>query len=147
VNFSDTTGRAYEPHTCAMIDYFKRWCSPPYGVSTISVRTPYRWDFIGLRYGNRCSYSPDRPEGFDFVPACRVHDYGYELIRRGKLSSRGQVDSYFHNLLKNGTCPAYSGYTYVYVNGWITKVARRTRCNQWADRYYRGVNIFGGIFL
>ncbi len=143
VNFSDTTGRAHEPRGCAMIDYFKRVCAPPYGLYVGSVRTPYGWNFIGLRYGH-CTRSPDRPDGFNFLPACQVHDYGYELIRRRKIFSKGQVDSYFHTLLRHGTCPAYSGYMYVQVNGWVTlKVARRSRCNYWADRYYRGVQILG----
>lgn len=30
-----------------------------------------------------CSWMPDRPFGFDFRNACRMHDLGYDLIRVG----------------------------------------------------------------
>ncbi|MCE7007555.1 phospholipase [Kibdelosporangium philippinense] len=36
-----------------------------------------------------CSWSPDKPLGFDFVPACHRHDFGY---RNNKRQGRWNAD-------------------------------------------------------
>lgn len=73
---------------------------------------------------------------FDFVDACRRHDFAYRnfpRLRKGRLWTSGlrsRVDDVFHRDMLDScrTRPATS----------------RVRCRTWADVFYRAVRIYGG---
>ncbi|UQS24081.1 phospholipase [Amycolatopsis thermalba] len=75
-----------------------------------------------------CSWSPDKPLGFDFSPACHRHDFGYRNYKRQDRftsANRKKIDDNFYADLK------------VICHGdW--------RCNGTAWTYYQAVRKFGG---
>lgn len=77
---------------------------------------------------NGCSYSPDEPFGFEFLPACDRHDFGYRNYKlQGRFTEVGRlaVDDKFLADMR-GVC-AGDGY-----------------CNATAQVYYQAVRWFGG---
>lgn len=47
-----------------------------------------------------CSWSPDKPIGFNFTPGCYRHDFGYRNYKRqGRFNetTRASIDSNFYN--------------------------------------------------
>lgn len=82
------------------------WRSPSW------KRTPTGKWIVGVYY-DHCTTAPDEPDGFDFRPACDMHDYGYGLIATGYLrsSEKEGVDGRFYTTLKDHTCPAYSAWS------------------------------------
>ncbi|RMZ77076.1 hypothetical protein DV737_g4564, partial [Chaetothyriales sp. CBS 132003] len=51
-----------------------------------------------------CSDSPDNPLGFDFLPSCHRHDFGYRNYKaqdRFTSSNKARIDSNFKNDLDN----------------------------------------------
>lgn len=53
-----------------------------------------------------CSWSPDKPLGFDFKPGCHRHDFGYRNYKRqGRFNdtSKKRIDDNFYGDLK-GIC-------------------------------------------
>lgn len=79
-----------------------------------------------------CSWSPDRPLGFDFTRACRRHDFGYRNYKRlGAFTEtvRLRVDNAFYSDLKT----ACNGYSLVV----------RSTCLGTAALYYQAVRNFG----
>jgi YD repeat-containing protein len=90
------------------------WANPVrhYGEHSPSWKTTPtgKW-VVGIDY-DHCTSSPDQPDGFDFRPACDMHDYGYGVIATGYLSydKKYAVDEVFYTTLKEHTCPAYSAW-------------------------------------
>ncbi|MBT2231529.1 phospholipase A2 [Nonomuraea sp. NEAU-A123] len=90
---------------------------------------------VGITY-DHCTNAPDRPSGFDFRPACDMHDYGYGLIGNTYKHykyyldryRKSQVDDVFYSTLKNWTCNAYF-------------VLVRPVCRRWAWVYRQGVRL------
>lgn len=79
-----------------------------------------------------CSWSPDRPLGFDFTRACRRHDFGYRNYKRlGAFNEtvRLRVDNAFYSDLK-AKCATYN-------------VVVRPACLSTAALYYQAVRSFG----
>jgi hypothetical protein len=75
-----------------------------------------------------CSYSPDNPFGFKFLPGCHRHDFGYRNFKKqGRFTeaTRLQIDNKFKSDLYN-----------ICAGNWA--------CNRTADLYYEAVRKFGG---
>jgi hypothetical protein len=66
-----------------------------------------------------CSWSPDKPIGFDFTPGCHRHDFGYRNYKRQSrftATAKARIDSNFYTDLKricdgNWACDA-TAWTY-----------------------------------
>jgi hypothetical protein len=112
-------------------------------VLTLPTPTSYQtWDAVRLNrdswsdFGydwstDYCSYSPDRPFGFDFRLSCWRHDFGYQNYRAlGALAeNKAHVDEAFYvDLLV--VCRGYGSW-------------RRPLCNSLAFGYYQAVVQFG----
>ncbi|KAI3570617.1 secretory phospholipase A2 [Fusarium oxysporum f. sp. albedinis] len=85
---------------------------------------------------NECSWSPDMPAGFNFIPSCRRHDFGYQNVRgEGKLTEarRLRIDDVFKMDLYN-ECGKYRGFG---------ELVRRMFCMGIADIYYAAVRLCG----
>ncbi|MFI6101534.1 phospholipase [Lentzea sp. NPDC051213] len=75
-----------------------------------------------------CSYSPDNPFGFRFLPACHRHDFGYRNYKRQSRfneANRLRIDNRFKSDMY-GICGG----------SWT--------CKRTADLYYKAVREFGG---
>ncbi|GAA1271947.1 phospholipase [Saccharothrix xinjiangensis] len=93
--------------------------------SSIKSQAPYSdqldWSSDG------CSWSPDNPFGFQFLPACHRHDFGYRNYKRqGRFteSTRLTIDNKFKSDMYN-------------------QCAGNWACNRTADLYYTAVREFG----
>jgi hypothetical protein len=74
-----------------------------------------------------CSWSPDRPIGFDFLPGCHRHDFGYRNYKKqGRFSeaNRKRIDDNLYSDLKS-VCHG------------------NVACNGTAWTYYQAVRKFG----
>ncbi|PXY28012.1 phospholipase [Prauserella muralis] len=74
-----------------------------------------------------CSWSPDKPLGYDFTRACHRHDFGYRNYKRqGRFTetNRKRIDDRFHSDMK-------------------TICSGRWACNSAAWTYYQAVRRFG----
>ncbi|WP_158887338.1 phospholipase [Amycolatopsis anabasis] len=74
-----------------------------------------------------CSWSPDKPIGFDFTPGCHRHDFGYRNYKKqGRFNdaNKKRIDDNFYADLK-GICKGNSA------------------CNGTAWVYYQAVRKFG----
>ncbi|RBM16350.1 phospholipase [Prauserella sp. PE36] len=74
-----------------------------------------------------CSWSPDRPLGYDFTPACHRHDFGYRNYKRQSRfteANRKAIDDNFYSDMK-------------------TICAGRWQCDGAAWTYYQAVRKFG----
>ena len=75
-----------------------------------------------------CSWSPDSPFGFKFLPACQRHDFGYRNYKRqGRFTeaNRLRIDNNFK-----------ADMYFQCAGNWV--------CNRTADVYYAAVREFGG---
>jgi hypothetical protein len=107
-------------------------------------QTPTGAWVVGI-YHDHCTWSLDKPRGWDFRPACDSHDYGYGTIGNSYKGYRYYLDRYkglqvdvtFYRQLYYYTCPAYSWksacrstayayYTAVLYNGYPKKGADAT---------------------
>jgi len=82
-----------------------------------------------------CSKSPDHPDGYNFVPSCRRHDFGYRNMKKeGRLTEdmRKRVDDNLKSDLYN-ECKQYSGW-----ESW-----KGVECRRIADIYYAFVRACG----
>ncbi|XVV02102.1 phospholipase [Actinosynnema sp. CA-248983] len=93
--------------------------------SSIRSQTPYAdqldWSSDG------CSWSPDNPFGFKFLPACHRHDFGYRNYKRQARfneTTRLRIDDKFKADLYH-------------------QCAGNWACNRTADLYYQAVREFG----
>jgi hypothetical protein len=85
---------------------------------------------------NECSWSPDMPAGFNFIPSCRRHDFGYQNVgAEGGLTEarRLRIDDVFKMDLYN-ECGKYRGFG---------ELVRRMFCMGIADIYYAAVRLCG----
>ncbi|GIH94668.1 phospholipase A2 [Planobispora siamensis] len=77
-------------------------------------RLPSGYWVVGINH-DHCTKAVDKPLGYDFRPACDMHDYGYGLIgntyKRYKYYldryRRVDVDDLFYTTLRDWTCSAY----------------------------------------
>ncbi|MCW2883110.1 MAG: putative secretory phospholipase [Sphaerisporangium sp.] len=93
-------------------------------------------------YGNQidwssdgCSWAPDKPEGFNFLPSCQRHDFGYRNYKRQNRfneNNRGQIDNNFKDDMYD-VCRQYSG----------TQSYKGVLCRRTADTYYAAVRNLG----
>lgn len=92
-------------------------------------------DPASLDWGdNGCTASPDRPMGFNFLPSCQRHDFGYRNYKsQGRFteSNRGRIDNNFKSDMYN-ECGK-------------KKPIERELCKGWAKLYYRAVSEFGNL--
>ena len=93
--------------------------------STIKAQRPYAdqldWSDDG------CSWSPDNPFGFKFLPACQRHDFGYRNYKKqGRFNetTRLRIDNNFKSDM-------------------YFQCAGNWACNRTADLYYAAVREFG----
>ncbi len=93
--------------------------------SSIKASAPYAdqldWSSDG------CSWSPDNPFGFKFLPACHRHDFGYRNYKRqGRFNetTRLTIDNKFKSDM-------------------YFQCAGNWACNRTADLYYNAVRQFG----
>ncbi|GLZ29807.1 hypothetical protein Lesp02_19970 [Lentzea sp. NBRC 105346] len=96
------------------------------GFETARAQQPYNGQLDWSSDG--CSYSPDSPFGFKFLPSCHRHDFGYRNYKRQSRfteSNRLRIDNNFKSDMYN----ACGG-------NWA--------CKRTADVYYAAVRKFGG---
>ncbi|USX51650.1 phospholipase [Lentzea sp. HUAS12] len=75
-----------------------------------------------------CSYSPDNPFGFKFLPTCHRHDFGYRNYKRQARwneANRLRIDNNFKADMYNQCGSSWA-------------------CKRTADLYYAAVREFGG---
>ncbi|GAA2835216.1 MULTISPECIES: phospholipase [Crossiella] len=93
--------------------------------STIRNQRPYNGQLDWS--SDACSWSPDKPVGFNFTPACHRHDFGYRNFKkqgRWNADAKARVDNKFKSDLY-GICKG----------NWA--------CNRIADLYYAAVRRWG----
>ncbi|MEU6744272.1 phospholipase A2 [Streptosporangium sandarakinum] len=96
-------------------------------------RTPGNKAVVGVN-DDHCTSSPDKPDNYDFRPACDMHDYGYGIIyldQGWRKSKKYSVDAVFYTTLRDYTCNAYPA-------------KRRPVCRTYASQYYQFVRKYGG---
>lgn len=84
-------------------------------------------------YSNGCSDSPDKPLGYNFLPSCQRHDFGYHNYKAQGRFAEGKdaIDSNFKADMYN-ECDTH---------GPLSSAA----CKGVADVYYEAVHVFGGL--
>jgi len=85
------------------------------------------WDDDG------CSNSPDKPGGFNFLPSCQRHDFGYRNFKeqgRFTKANRKRIDDNLKNDM-DGECDKHGFF-------------ERSACKTLAKGYYEAVREFGG---
>ncbi|MFD9699535.1 phospholipase [Lentzea sp. NPDC059081] len=94
--------------------------------TTLRAQQPYAdqldWSSDG------CSYSPDNPFGFQFLPACHRHDFGYRNFKRQTRfteANRLRIDNNFKADMYH-------------------QCGSNWACKRTADIYYAAVRQFGG---
>ncbi|PSL58067.1 phospholipase A2-like protein [Saccharothrix carnea] len=93
--------------------------------SSLRAQRPYSTQLDWSSDG--CSWSPDNPFGFKFLPACHRHDFGYRNYKRqGRFNetTRLRIDNNFKSDLYHQCAGNWS-------------------CNRTADLYYQAVREFG----
>lgn len=84
---------------------------------------------------DNCSWSPDKPDGFNFIPSCHRHDFGYRNTKAQKRFTKAmkkRVDDNFKKDLYK-YCSQFSGI-------WSFK---GVECRRIADVYVAFVRKFG----
>lgn len=123
-------------------------CAPAdFGVATYHYRTDRGWR-VGILVDDCTDWISPVDSIYGFAKACRVHDYGYELIRywyrrgmtdTGKITAlRRQVDAEF-GLIMYANCSSRYGH--------ISQLKTRVACSIAAGVYYGAVSAFGGNAL
>jgi hypothetical protein len=93
------------------------------------------WKYALNWTSDQCSKSMDKPDGFDFVAACRRHDFGYRNYRaqeRFTEDNRHRIDDNFKKDMYT-VCAGYKGW-----RSW-----QGVSCRRWADSYHQFVRQFG----
>lgn len=129
--FTVPVERAVQPGKKATIDSYRN-------SSMATFQAAKRNGGQGLDWSDDGCSSPtgDRPGGFNFLPACQRHDFGYRNYGKGAVkaspfdSTRDLVDDRFASDMTN-VCNGYSG-------------KARTDCLGWAGTYYSAVHLEGG---
>ncbi|MGW6446147.1 phospholipase [Lentzea sp. NPDC055074] len=94
--------------------------------TTLRAQQPYAGQLDWSSDG--CSYSPDNPFGFKFLPTCHRHDFGYRNYKRqGRWSeaNRLRIDNNFKSDM-------------------YKQCGSNWACKRTADLYYAAVREFGG---
>ncbi len=80
-----------------------------------------------------CSYSPDKPLGFNFKPACQRHDFNYRNFKATVMFNHDSRLIIDNQLLADmdRICRGYAWW-------------QRPACYGTADTYYGAVRTFGG---
>ncbi|GAB2820453.1 phospholipase [Lentzea nigeriaca] len=94
--------------------------------TTLRAQQPYAGQLDWSSDG--CSYSPDNPFGFKFLPTCHRHDFGYRNYKRqGRFNetTRLRIDNNFKSDMYN-------------------QCGGNWACKRTADIYYKAVREFGG---
>ncbi|KAJ9661504.1 hypothetical protein H2198_001884 [Neophaeococcomyces mojaviensis] len=81
---------------------------------------------------NGCTASPDQPLGWNFLPSCQRHDFGYHNYKnQGRFTddNKALIDSNFKNDMYD-ECNTHSGLS-------------ATACKGLANVYYEAVSAFG----
>ncbi|KAK2745518.1 hypothetical protein FQN57_003643 [Myotisia sp. PD_48] len=84
---------------------------------------------------DNCSWSPDKPSGFDFIPSCQRHDFGYRNGKKQKRFNetyRKKVDDNFKKDLY-AYCSKFSG----------LQSYKGVQCRRYADVYHAAVRRCG----
>lgn len=84
---------------------------------------------------DNCSKSPDKPDGYNFIPSCQRHDFGYRNTKAQKRftsAMKKQIDDNFKKDLYK-YCSQFSGWS-----SW-----KGVECRRLADIYYAAVRKFG----
>jgi Prokaryotic phospholipase A2 len=82
-----------------------------------------------------CSKSPDKPRGYNFLPSCQRHDFGYRNYKRQgafNSSTKKSIDDNFHKDLYK-YCDQFEG-----GSAW-----KGVECRRIADVYYEAVKKVG----
>ncbi|POR31809.1 Uncharacterized protein TPAR_07975 [Tolypocladium paradoxum] len=96
-----------------------------------NTRNPSQCDWSS----DNCSWSPDKPLGFNFIPSCHRHDFGYRNTKaqqRFTAAMKQRVDDNFKRDLYN-YCAQFSGI-------WSFQ---GVECRRIADIYVAFVRTFG----
>lgn len=82
-----------------------------------------------------CSWSPDKPEGFNFIPSCHRHDFGYRNTKAQKRFTKAMKDRIDGQFKKDlySYCSQFSGWS-----SW-----KGVKCRRIADVYVAAVRKFG----
>ena len=94
--------------------------------TTLRAQQPYAGQLDWSSDG--CSYSPDNPFGFKFLPTCERHDFGYRNYKRqGRWNetNRLRIDNNFKSDM-------------------YRQCGSNWACKRTADLYYAAVREFGG---
>ena len=84
---------------------------------------------------DNCSKSPDKPDGYDFIPSCQRHDFGYRNTKAQKRFTKAmkkRIDDNFKSDLYK-YCSRFSG-----LSSW-----KGVECRRLADTYHAAVRKFG----
>ncbi|MEO6989337.1 MAG: phospholipase [Aquihabitans sp.] len=123
--------QAAQPSKKATVDsYFNK--------SMASFQTSKKSKPAGLNWTDDGCSSPtgDKPGGYNFLPACQRHDFGYRNYGKGSIranptdAQRLTVDSRFLADMR-AECAKYTG-------------AKNTTCRGFASTYYSAVRLAGG---
>lgn len=82
-----------------------------------------------------CSWSPDKPDGYNFIPSCHRHDFGYRNTKAQKRftkAMKAKIDTNFKNDLYH-YCARFSGWS-----SW-----KGVECRRLADVYVAFVRKYG----
>lgn len=82
-----------------------------------------------------CSWSPDKPRGYNFVPSCQRHDFGYRNTKKQKRFTKAMKKRIDDNFKKDlyKYCSQFSGWS-----SW-----KGVECRRIADTYHAAVRKFG----
>lgn len=122
--------RAAQPSRKPAVDNYMSMSMSNFQAANRRAPAPYNWSDDG------CSNSPDKPGGFNFLPSCQRHDFGYRNYGHGVVkaspfdSTRLAVDNRLRADLAN-VCNRYSGDS-------------RSDCFSYANTYYGVVRKAGG---
>ncbi|GAA1303476.1 hypothetical protein Psi02_76700 [Planotetraspora silvatica] len=108
-------------------------------IGTFLTNRGYKYYITQLDWSSDGCSTPglkvNKPGGFNFLPSCQRHDFGYRNYKKQSRFSepnRARIDSNFKKDMYN-VCNGYSGLL----------SALGVACRRYADVYYNGVRIFG----
>lgn len=84
---------------------------------------------------DNCSYSPDKPDGYNFIPSCQRHDFGYRNTKKQKRFTKAMKKKIDNNFKKDlyHYCAQFSG-----LSSW-----KGVECRRLADVYVAAVRKYG----
>ncbi|KFX88789.1 hypothetical protein V495_05155 [Pseudogymnoascus sp. VKM F-4514 (FW-929)] len=84
---------------------------------------------------DNCSWSPDKPDGYNFIPSCHRHDFGYRNTKAQKRFTKAMKKKIDDNFKKDlyHYCAQFSGWS-----SW-----KGVECRRLADIYVAFVRKYG----